>query len=70
MNSCLSFYKQIHCFNTTVMSGEITISLWLEGVGLHLTEFAWLVSCSIITDHYSFQCLKEMFFGYFHVVGV
>ena len=25
------------------------------GVGLNLPEFTWLISCSIVTDHYLFQ---------------
>ena len=25
----------------------------------------WLVSCASVSDHYSFQCLKALSFGYF-----
>ena len=41
----------------------------LEGGGrLNLPEFTWLISCSIVTDHYLFQCLTAMFFGYLQKV--
>ena len=43
-------------------------TLWLGDIGLNLPEFAWLISCAV-WDHYSFQCLKPMFFGYLHAVG-
>ena len=36
----------------------------MGGVRLNLPAFTWLISCSIVTDHYLFQCLKAMFFGY------
>ena len=44
-----------------------TFLLW--GVRLNLSEFTWLVSCSIVTSHYLFQYLKAMFFGYLNGVG-
>ena len=40
-----------------------------EGEELNLAEFTWLISCSIATDHYLFQCLKAMFFSYLQAVG-
>ena len=51
---------------------DIARTLWLGGgaVGLNLPEFIWLVSCSIVMNHYSFQCLKAMFFSYLHAEGV
>ena len=39
-------------------------------VRFSLTEFTWLVSCSIVTDHYSFQYLKAILFRCLHAVGV
>ena len=33
------------------------------GVRLNLPEFTWLISSSVVTNHYLFQCLKAMFFG-------
>ena len=38
-------------------------------VMLNLSEFIWLVSCSIVTDHYSFQYLNAMLFRYLHAIG-
>ena len=35
------------------------------GVKLNLTESTSFVSFYIFTDHYLFQCLKVIFFGYF-----
>ena len=32
-------------------------------------EFTWLVSCSTVNDHYSFLCLKAMFFAFLHELG-
>ena len=31
-------------------------------------EFTWLLTCSIATYHYSFQCFKAMLFRYLQVV--
>ena len=42
---------------------------WLWSVRLNLPEFTWLVTCPIVTGHYLFQCLKEMFFGYLNALG-
>ena len=39
------------------------------GVKLNLTEFTWIVSFYVFTDHYLFQCLKEIFFGYLQAAG-
>ena len=39
------------------------------GVKLNLTEFTWFASVYIFTDHYLFQCLKVIFFGYLQAVG-
>ena len=36
---------------------------------LSLPDFTWLVRCSIVTNPYSLQSLKAIFFGYFHAVG-
>ena len=36
---------------------------------LNLPEFTWLVSCAIVTDHYSFECPRGMSFGYLYAVG-
>ena len=38
-------------------------------VRLDLPEITWLISCSIVTDHFLFQCLKAMFFGYLQELG-
>ena len=40
-----------------------------EGVGLNLREFTWLLSCSIVTNHYLFQRFIALFFGYLQEVG-
>ena len=32
-----------------------------EGVRLNVREFTWLISCSFVTDHYLFQCLKVLY---------
>ena len=37
------------------------------GVKPNLTEFTPFVSLFILTDHYLFQCLKVIFFGYLQV---
>ena len=34
-----------------------------------LPEFKGLIGCSSVTDHYLFQCLISMFFGYLQAVG-
>ena len=38
------------------------------GVRLNLPELMWSVSCSVVTDHYLFQCLKAVFFDYLQEV--
>ena len=40
----------------------------LGGVRLNLPEYTWLIGCSIATDHYLFQCLKGMFYGYLQTI--
>ena len=39
------------------------------GVKLNLTEFTWFESFYIFTDHYLFQSLKVIFFGYLQAAG-
>ena len=39
------------------------------GWGECKVECTWLVSCSTVTSHYSFQYLKAMCFRYLHAVG-
>ena len=39
------------------------------GVKPNLTEFTWFLSFYIFTDHYLFQCLKAIFFGYLQAAG-
>ena len=39
------------------------------GVKLNLTDFTWFTNFYIFTDHYLFQCLKVMFFGYLQAAG-
>ena len=39
------------------------------GIKLNLTEFTSLVRFYIFTDHYLFQCLKVIFFGYLQSAG-
>ena len=34
-----------------------------------LPEFTLLIRCSIVTNHYSFQCLKAIFSGYLQAIG-
>ena len=34
-----------------------------------LNEFTLLIRCSIVTDHYLFQCLKAILFGYVQAIG-
>ena len=51
------------------MNRDVASTLLWGGVRLNLPEFTWLISCSIATDHYLFQCLKATFFGYLQVVG-
>ena len=41
-------------------------AIWLGGCKV---ESTWLVSCSIVTYHYSSQCLKAMLFRYLQAVG-
>ena len=41
----------------------------IRGVRLNLHEFTWLKSCSIVINHYLFQCLKTVLFGYLYAVG-
>ena len=36
---------------------------------MNLPNFDWFVICSIVTSNNSFQCHKEMFFGYINAVG-
>ena len=36
-----------------VMPSDITRTLWLRDVKFNLLEFTWLISCSIVNDHYS-----------------
>ena len=43
---------------------DVARALYLRGVRLNFPEFKLLVKCSIVTDHYLFQCLKAMFFGF------
>ena len=38
------------------------------GVKLNLPEFTWFASFYIFTDHYVFQWLKVIFFGYLQAV--
>ena len=39
------------------------------GVAVNLPELTWLISCSMVADHYLFQCVIAMFFGYLRAVG-
>ena len=39
------------------------------GVKLNFTEFSKFVSFCIFTDHYLFQCLKAILFGYLQAAG-
>ena len=50
---------------------DVRRTLWLGGgvVRLNLPEFIWLVSCFIVIDHYSFQCLKATFLSYLFTCG-
>ena len=41
---------------------------WGGGTRLNLPEFTWLISCSVVIDHYRFQCHEAMFFEYLQVV--
>ena len=42
---------------------------WGSDAKLFLLEFAWLLSSSIVTGHYLFQCLTTILFGYLQAVG-
>ena len=42
--------------------------LLVGGVGLNFPELTWLISSSIVTDHYLFQRFKALFFGYLQEV--
>ena len=50
-------------------TGMLEETFGLEIVRFNLTEFIWSANCSIVTNHYSFQYLKAMFFSYLHVAG-
>ena len=52
-----------------MMIKDFAIALRLRDVRLNLPEFTWLISCSIVTDHYIFQRFKGLFFGYLQEVG-
>ena len=41
----------------------------MGGVRLNLPEFTWLMSCSIVSDHYLFQCLTAVFFLFLQEAG-
>ena len=41
----------------------------VRGVKLNLTEFMSFISFYIFTDHYLFQCLEVIFFGYLQAAG-
>ena len=43
---------------------DVARTLYLRGVRLNFPEFKLLMRCSIVTDHYLFQCFKAMFFGF------
>ena len=45
-------------------SRDVARTLGLGGLRLNLPESTRLISCSIVTDQYLFQCLKAMLFGY------
>ena len=59
---------------TSIVGPQVQINqgrrgnLLVGGVRLNLSEFTWLGSCSMVTDHYIFQCLKAMSSGYLQEV--
>ena len=48
---------------------DLVKALRLGGARLNLPEFAWLMNCSVVSDHSSFKFLKALLSGDLHAVG-
>ena len=55
--------------NMLLYTGRLQELFSWGSLGLDLPEFSWLVTCSIVANHYFFQCRKAILFGYICVVG-
>ena len=58
----------LHKANLSLNTGMLREPFGWGVVNLNLFEAVWLVSCSIVADYYSFQCLKAIIFSYLHAV--
>ena len=63
---CIAFSRNLRQKVCTrkIIPRDVARTLRLGGVRLTLPDFTRLISCSIGTGHYLFQCLKAMFVCY------